>query len=449
MYIGGAPVASTNATFTNAWALYVAAGASKFNDVTIGGTLGVTGATALTTLTATSSVFSGTVSIALAGQDRYELGANATAGGFYIYNFTDSRYDLKINDATGAATFISSVTASGSSSSFNASIGDGTYALLSTNTASSNKQWGLITRGTGIAIREAGVIDALSFAAGGAATFSSLAGTGDRLVYANSTGLLGSYTVNNGLSVSSSVLELGGTLTKNTTVTTTGFAMTFSGTATINNSTRYGAYEGLNITAGGTQSNQFGNSGTVSALVVTSATTLTINANSILSAHWGKLYVANGAATNITGGLITSYSAQPTFADAGSMDFVAAYGGIAPRQEAGATAFTGTIAKYAHYYIPDLSTDTNISAQITTMFAIYAKGANDKSYIGGTLNIGTETSNASAAFQVSSTTKGILFPRMTTAQKNAITGVGGLVIYDTDLAKLCVYTTAWQTITSV
>jgi hypothetical protein len=62
----------------------------------------------------------------------------------------------------------------------------------------------------------------------------------------------------------------------------------------------------------------------------------------------------------------------------------------------------------------------------------------------------TTSSVASALFQLSSTTKGFLPPRMTTTQKNAIaTPAAGLVVYDTTLAKLCVYTTAWETITSV
>jgi hypothetical protein len=55
----------------------------------------------------------------------------------------------------------------------------------------------------------------------------------------------------------------------------------------------------------------------------------------------------------------------------------------------------------------------------------------------------------SAQLNIESTTRGFLPPRMTTTQKNAIiTPVAGLVIYDTTLNKLCVYTTAWQTITS-
>jgi hypothetical protein len=58
--------------------------------------------------------------------------------------------------------------------------------------------------------------------------------------------------------------------------------------------------------------------------------------------------------------------------------------------------------------------------------------------------------NASAVTQIDSTTKGFLPPRMTTTQKNAIgTPTAGLMVYDTTLNKLCVYTTAWETITSV
>jgi hypothetical protein len=59
-------------------------------------------------------------------------------------------------------------------------------------------------------------------------------------------------------------------------------------------------------------------------------------------------------------------------------------------------------------------------------------------------------SNNSSILDVVSTTQGFLPPRMTTTQKNAIaTPAAGLMVYDTTLAKLCVYTTAWETITSV
>jgi hypothetical protein len=68
----------------------------------------------------------------------------------------------------------------------------------------------------------------------------------------------------------------------------------------------------------------------------------------------------------------------------------------------------------------------------------------------GSTIVGGSSINGSAKFQVDSVTQGILFPRMTTAQKNAIgTPAAGLVIYDTTLNKLCVYTTAWETVTSI
>ena len=68
----------------------------------------------------------------------------------------------------------------------------------------------------------------------------------------------------------------------------------------------------------------------------------------------------------------------------------------------------------------------------------------------GNVGIGTSSPNASAILDVQSTTKGVRFPNMTTTQKNAISSpAAGLVVFDTTLAKLCVYSgSAWQTITS-
>ena len=56
------------------------------------------------------------------------------------------------------------------------------------------------------------------------------------------------------------------------------------------------------------------------------------------------------------------------------------------------------------------------------------------------VNVATGSHSASASFQVDSTTTGILPPRMTTTQKNAIaTPAAGLVVYDTTTNKLCCY----------
>ena len=49
------------------------------------------------------------------------------------------------------------------------------------------------------------------------------------------------------------------------------------------------------------------------------------------------------------------------------------------------------------------------------------------------VGIGTETPNSSSLLKLSSTSKGLLVPRMTEAQKNAISSPAqGLLIYQTD-----------------
>lgn len=65
--------------------------------------------------------------------------------------------------------------------------------------------------------------------------------------------------------------------------------------------------------------------------------------------------------------------------------------------------------------------------------------------------LGSHVSDGSGKFEIVSTTQGLLFPRMTTTQKDAIASPAeGLVVYDTTLHKLCVRAAAaWQTITSV
>lgn len=68
----------------------------------------------------------------------------------------------------------------------------------------------------------------------------------------------------------------------------------------------------------------------------------------------------------------------------------------------------------------------------------------------GNLVVGAATTYASSIMNIESTTRGFLSPRMTKVQKEAISSPAtGLIVYDTTLNKLCVYTgAAWETITS-
>jgi hypothetical protein len=69
----------------------------------------------------------------------------------------------------------------------------------------------------------------------------------------------------------------------------------------------------------------------------------------------------------------------------------------------------------------------------------------------GNVGIGTSSPSASAILDAQSTTKGVRMPNMTTTQKNAIASpAAGLMVFDTTLSKLCVYSgAAWETITSI
>lgn len=89
----------------------------------------------------------------------------------------------------------------------------------------------------------------------------------------------------------------------------------------------------------------------------------------------------------------------------------------------------------------------------TGSFMVFSTSATERMRLdsGGNLGIGTSSPSASAILDAQSTTRGVRMPNMTTTQKNAIASpAAGLMVFDTTLAKLCVYTgAAWQTVTSV
>jgi hypothetical protein len=77
---------------------------------------------------------------------------------------------------------------------------------------------------------------------------------------------------------------------------------------------------------------------------------------------------------------------------------------------------------------------------------VYQSGASTtNNFVGGTMFGSTSAPASVAAVEISSTTKGLLLPRMTTTQRDAITAVAGLLIFNTTTTKMeCYDGTTWQ-----
>ena len=115
------------------------------------------------------------------------------------------------------------------------------------------------------------------------------------------------------------------------------------------------------------------------------------------------------------------------------------------------TALQITSGGNLYEFLADSSLAATFTGASAWGFYQRANTANNiKNVFQGNTLIGSGTQNASAALEVISTTQGILFPRMTTTQRDAISSpAAGLVIYNTTTNKLNVYTTAWEAITSL
>ena len=132
-----------------------------------------------------------------------------------------------------------------------------------------------------------------------------------------------------------------------------------------------------------------------------------------------------------------------TSSDGSSLRVYGAY------QTLGDGAYEGLIGKASSLVSGGGSGDFAVRSAANLVFA--TSGATERMRLDSSGNLGIgATANASAILDAQSTTKGVRMPNMTTTQKNAIASpAAGLMVFDTTLAKLCVYTgSAWQTITS-
>ncbi len=112
---------------------------------------------------------------------------------------------------------------------------------------------------------------------------------------------------------------------------------------------------------------------------------------------------------------------------------------------------TGAVQGFAGYFLVD---NNNAGATNIAAFFQASNGLTNYAILvpanGGSVGLGTMTPDPSAIVDVQSLTQGLRVPNMTTVQKNAIAAPAkGLIVYDTTLDKLCVFTTGWETITSI
>jgi hypothetical protein len=335
-------------------------------------------------------------------------GTNLTGGGALTGNVTiNNPYNGSVtNVATGTGLTGGPITTTGTISLANTAVTTGSYGNASTvATYTVNAQGQLTaTSNTSIAIDAAAVTTGTLAVARGGTNIGSYT-IGD-LIYASGTTTLAKLAD----VATGSVLVSGGV----------GAAPAYSASPTLTSVTAGTLTSSGNLTFTGTGNRitgDFGNATNASRVIFQNST---VNGGSRISV------IPNGTASSSG---FEAYSGPNVDPNNTSIAVMAAQGTTDVR-------FSSTISGTGTYLPMTFYTNGSESARIAT---------------NGNVGIGTSSPNASAILDAQSTTKGVRFPNMTTTQKNAISSpAAGLVVFDTTLAKLCVYSgAAWQTITSV
>jgi len=190
-------------------------------------------------------------------------------------------------------------------------------------------------------------------------------------------------------------------------------------------------------------------------VLVGSATPYTTggNANTRFQVHGNVTYNARLSVTQWNAGGATS----AIYLGKSNSSTIGTQAAVASTTVLGGLYFEGSdgTALQARAYVAGV-VDNTVSAGVVPTSLVFYTGTSSTSEAvridsNSNVGIGTSAPNASAILDAQSTTKGVRMPNMTTTQKNAISSpAAGLMVFDTTLSKLCVYSgSAWQTITSV
>jgi len=392
------------------------------------------------------------------------VNTNLVSGELAI-NITDGKLYYKNNG--GTVTLLASTAGASGDVVGPASATDNALARFDATTGK------LIQNSVGI-LSDAGVLTGLTgITSSGSITFSSL--TSGRVTYAGTSGLLqdSANLTFNGTTLTANTLNLtnalgttyGGTgltsftangvvYASSSSALTTGSALTFDGTTLVNTVADGSVALRLSAATGKLRVRPYVNS------------TLGVALESINAAENAYLPIS------FYGSTIGTYSDTVTFWQVGGSEQMRlnstglgigtsspsgrvtvttnGSGGVNVYESTNATATYGylTLSHYTNGAFISTVAGSNAAADVVR----FGTGNTERMRLdsSGNLGIGT-TANASAILDAQSTTKGVRMPNMTTTQKNAISSpAAGLMVFDTTLAKLCVYSgSAWQTITSV
>ena len=251
-------------------------------------------------------------------------------------------------------------------------------------------------------------------------------------------------------------------ITASTTLGVTGVSTFAAGTAALPGLTTTGdtntgiffpAADTLGFTTGGTERvriSSVGNVGIGPNVAIANAT-LTLQHTITGSSTAAGIYNSSTVQSDVTSAANINWSNVSTAASAFTLNGLRHY--IATQNTIGASSVvTSQFGFLAESSLIGATNNYGFYSNIasgTNRFNFYANGT-AANFFAGSVGIGS-TANASAILDAQSTTKGVRMPNMTTTQKNAIASpAAGLIVFDTTLAKLAVYSgTAWETVTSI